>query len=172
MISALDVREQRAGSRYSQTMSSTVFGQSSRTRRFVESLPCSATRRGSPYYCLTLPPFEQMRNLGETLTTHSSCSFLAMIQERRRHHPNAHDIPVPHHNYAPSLPNSFVHSSFLCRSDMLTVGRALLIALTKSFTCKGGSSNCSVSTCVQFISTAPASPGEQGVSFSTPSTST
>ena len=40
------------------------------------------------------------------------------------------------------------------------------MALTKSLTCRGGSSSWSVSTCVQFISNAPGSPGEQGVSFS------
>jgi hypothetical protein len=47
-----------------------------------------------------------------------------------------------------------------------------LIALTKSLTDNGGSRSWSVSTSTQVISVAPASPGEQGVSFSLPSTVT
>ena len=73
---------------------------------------------------------------------------------------------------APSLPNSFVHSAFLARSLPLTVGLAVLMALTKSFTFRGGSSSFSESTSTQVISTAPLSPGEQGVNFSSPSTVT
>ena len=48
--------------------------------------------------------------------------------------------------YAPSLPKSSVHSAFRFRSDADTVGLAPLIALTKSLTWSGGSSNSSVST--------------------------
>lgn len=74
--------------------------------------------------------------------------------------------------YAPSLPNSCVHSMFLSRSVLLTVGLDALMAFMKSFTLSGGSSSCSDSTSVHDISIAPASPGEQGVSFSSPSTVT
>ena len=73
---------------------------------------------------------------------------------------------------APSLPNSAVHSSLFLISSAETVGLALLIALMKSLTCSGGSSSLSESTSVHDISIAPLSPGEQGVSFSWPSTLT
>lgn len=43
--------------------------------------------------------------------------------------------------YAPSLPNSFVHSALRSKSSLLTVGLEALIALTKSLTFRGGSSN-------------------------------
>ena len=74
--------------------------------------------------------------------------------------------------HAPSLPNSRVHSEFLVRSSPLTVGREFLTALMKSLRTRGGSKSWSASTLSQLISTAPASPGEQGVSFSAPSTRT
>lgn len=74
--------------------------------------------------------------------------------------------------HAPSLPNSAVHSALLLMSASLTVGLAPFTALTKSFRTSGGSSNLSDSTSVQDISIAPLSPGEQGVSFSSPSTVT
>jgi len=44
-------------------------------------------------------------------------------------------------NYAPSLPNSCVHSEFRLRSSLLTVGREALMALMKSFTRRGGSAS-------------------------------
>lgn len=44
-------------------------------------------------------------------------------------------------SYAPSLPNSFVHSALRFKSSPLTVGLEALIALTKSLTLRGGSSN-------------------------------
>lgn len=72
-------------------------------------------------------------------------------------------------NQAPSLPNSLVQSVLLWISSCETVGLAPLMALMKSFTWRGGSSSLSESTSVQDISMAPASPGEQGVSFSMPS---
>lgn len=74
--------------------------------------------------------------------------------------------------YAPSLPNSFVQSSFLVRSSWLTVGRAAFTALMKSRITSGGSRSFSDSTSTQDISVAPSSPGEHGVSFSAPSTTT
>ena len=57
-------------------------------------------------------------------------------------------------------------------SASLTVGRAPLIALTKSLSTSEGSSNLSDSTSVHDISNAPRSPGEHGVSFSSPLTVT
>jgi hypothetical protein len=74
--------------------------------------------------------------------------------------------------YAPSLPNSLVHSAFLVRSSPLTVGREALMALMKSRTRSGGSSSSSPVRSVQDFSCACASPGEQGVHFVSPSTST
>ncbi len=74
--------------------------------------------------------------------------------------------------HAPSLPNSAVHSSLLRRSSIETVGRAVLTALTKSLSVNEGSSSLSDSTSVHVISMASGSPGEQGVSFSWPSTVT
>ena len=74
--------------------------------------------------------------------------------------------------YAPSLPNSAVHSAFRCKSSLLTVGRALLMAFVKSFNVSGGSSNWSDCKSDQVISRAPLSPGEHGVNFSPPSTGT
>ena len=74
--------------------------------------------------------------------------------------------------YAPSLPNSAVQSEFLFKSSPETVGLEALIARMKSFTTSGGSSSFSESTSTHVISIAPASPGEQGVSFSSPSTIT
>lgn len=74
--------------------------------------------------------------------------------------------------YAPSLPNSFVHSAFLDRSSPLTVGLLPLIAFTKSRTLRGGSRSSSPSSSVQDFSTACGSPGEQGVHFCAPSTCT
>ena len=67
---------------------------------------------------------------------------------------------------APSLPNSFVQSSLRLISSAETVGLAPLTALMKSFNCKGGSRSLSESTSVHVISSAPVSPGEQGVNFS------
>lgn len=74
--------------------------------------------------------------------------------------------------YDPSLPNCSVHSEFLSKSSLLTVGREFRIALMKSFTTNGGSNSFSESTSIQLISMAPLSPGEHGVSFSTSSTRT
>lgn len=78
----------------------------------------------------------------------------------------------PPDDYAPSLPNSAVHSSLLLISSCDTVGLDPLIAFSKSFLSKGGSRSCSLSTSVHVISSAPGSPGEHGVSFSSPSTVT
>lgn len=72
-------------------------------------------------------------------------------------------------DYAPSLPNSAVHSAFRSKSSLLTVGRDALIALMKSLTRNGGSASCSPSSSVQDISFACGSPGEQGVHFWVPS---
>ena len=74
--------------------------------------------------------------------------------------------------YAPSLPNSFVQSAFRFKSSPLTVGREALIALMKSFTLRGGSRSWSPSRSVQDLTSARASPGEHGVHFVSPSTST
>lgn len=69
-------------------------------------------------------------------------------------------------DYAPSLPNSCVHSSFLLRSTSETVGRLDLMALMKSFRSTSGSKSSSEGTASHVISMASGSPGEHGVSFS------
>lgn len=81
-----------------------------------------------------------------------------------------HGSSVPDPFYAPSLPNSAVQSAFRFKSSPDTVGLDPLMARVKSLTVKGGSRSCSESTSIQVISMAPGSPGEQGVSFSAPST--
>lgn len=75
-------------------------------------------------------------------------------------------------NQAPSEPNSAVQARDLSKSSLLTVGLLALTALMKSLTTKGGSSSISDSTSTHVISMAPSAPGEQGVSFSCPSTVT
>lgn len=74
--------------------------------------------------------------------------------------------------YAPSLPNSFVHSAFLVRSSPETVGLDDLTDLTKSLKSTMGSSSSSVLTASHVISMASGSPGEQGVTLRTPSAMT
>lgn len=74
--------------------------------------------------------------------------------------------------YAPSLPNSSVHSEFLFRSSCDTVGLDDLTDLTKSLKSTMGSRSSSVVTASQVISIASGSPGEQGVTFRAPSTIT
>lgn len=112
-------------------------------------------------------------------------TFVHVIWSSSLHNPNMPSVTVERHAtrtptllfalrslkwilnaHAPSLPNSFVQSSLRLISSCETVGRAPLTALTKSFSWRGGSRSLSESTSVQVISIAPASPGEQGVSFS------
>lgn len=67
--------------------------------------------------------------------------------------------------YAPSLPNSSVHSAFLFKSSCDTVGLDDLIDLIKSLKSTIGSRSSSVDTASQVISIASGSPGEQGVTL-------
>lgn len=103
---------------------------------------------------------------GHIILLHAPCTFIQRITPPQ---PTCNLLQLAATRislYAPSDPNSAVHSAFRFKSSPLTVGRDALIARTKSLTTSGGSSSFSESTSTHVISIAPGSPGEQGVSFS------
>lgn len=154
--------------------------QSSSSRQTWPSLPI----RSDPFHFISIrfvqfnsnQSIRSNRSLGRFLF--SSCMHVkskksqGCIRKAKRKKETATLSKSRYNVHAPSLPNSLVHSSFLFRSSWLTVGRELRTALMKSLITSGGSSSWSDSTSIQDISIAPASPGEQGVSFSAPSTIT
>ena len=112
------------------------------------------------------------RARGSTNALHAVPETKHPFLSRLRQHTKCPPLLATAGHHAPSLPNSFVHSSFRSRSTCDTVGRLDLMALIKSFFSTTGSSRSSDATFSHVISSASGSPGEHGVRFSWPSTVT